>query len=438
MSLAHRRLASIFGCLTVSIIALSPWAFGQAGVTQLGNSAQIINEYKAAEKLLGEKAKDIPKDALEKMASYWVYRVTWPSVIDAKNDKGEPMAAFHLRGFSDHLKKNNDPALINAYAPALVAKFKELFDPEKVPVVDNARALILGAQMLPIAARLQAKPIDDFLVEVIDPKTGKHDMIKLQALRAMREFDPVTIWADPFDQTDFQNKPKLAKKASELARVDALTRFILRPPPEKAKPEELEAYRYFRREAIETLGSMGAPAVMAVAQKKSLEGPIAPVLLKVLIPGAMQPEPSLQERNEAALALLAMRKMGDQGAYEPGPTYYFIGKTFVDVCKAYSADFASLNKEGRQALPWRSVGKRWEQGFANAAASATNPKDAKLANDILKRGEVLAKKMSAAKQEQVVANQYDAAINGLRPPPEFRLFKEMFNPETIKWGGDSE
>ena len=125
--------------------------------------------------------------------------------------------------------------------------------------------------------------------------------------------------------------------------MQALTDFIFRPAPKTAKPEELEAYRFLRREAIESLGLAGAPAVAAVkfqVQKiDTVEGPIAPILLRVLMPGGLTPEASLAERNEAALALCSLKPLDK---YDPAPTYYFINQTLFDLCRDYSEDFSNI------------------------------------------------------------------------------------------------
>jgi len=310
--------------------------------------------------------------------------VTWPSILDAKVDPGktDPMLQ-HLKDFNGHIKRivdakaqTQDPAFANAYSPVLVTRFRELTN---MNVVANPRALSIGLQMLPTLAKLQTEGISDYLVELIDPDKGKHDVVKLWAIRALREYMPVETWGEPFDSTLLQNKPKMARKKGDEARIDVLSRFILRPLPANATAEEIDAYRYLRKEALETLGQAGAPAVAAIGALGKVDGPVAPLLLRVLIPKNMMPETTLLERNEAALGLCNMNpKLLEK--YEPAAAYHFIGSTLAELGTAYNADFPNFVKtdDTRRPpqLPWRITMKRWEQAAGKLVKNSNKDKRA--------------------------------------------------------------
>jgi hypothetical protein len=50
--------------------------------------------------------------------------------------------------------------------------------------------------MLPDLARLQTDEISKYLLQLLDPKSGKHDLIKLGAIKALRKFMPVDGWGE--------------------------------------------------------------------------------------------------------------------------------------------------------------------------------------------------------------------------------------------------
>jgi len=270
---------------------------------------------------------------------------------------------------------------------------------------------------------------------LLDPKSGKHDLIKLGAIKALRKFMPVDGWGEAnTDPTLLYDKIKIARKKGDLERVEALTQFILRPPPAMANSEELEAYRFLRREAIETLGEARAPAVAAFVLKKQgeVEWPIAPVLLRVLIPGAMTPEPNLYERNEAALGLCNMKSFD---LYEPGPTYYFINKTFFELAKDFSEDFTNIAAGDKRKLPttfpWKHTSKAWDAGLKNLSAVAADKADKKKADTIFRNAQEIMARMFDHKSNinaNIVAPDPQWA-----PPAEFKLFKLAIQSAPLKW-----
>src|SRR5262249_14532670 len=153
---------------------------------------------------------DFANDVLDGAAKYWAYRVLWPLVLDAKADsdgKEKESATQHVKHFSEHVKqilnnKENNGAFINAYSPVLVSRFKEVTE---LPVLENARSLTYITQMLPILARLQHDSISNYLLDLLDPKNDKHDIIKLGAIRGLGQFMPVEAWGELADSSLLQD-----------------------------------------------------------------------------------------------------------------------------------------------------------------------------------------------------------------------------------------
>ena len=445
MSHYRRRGPLAFGLVASALAILFGVDWAQGQVAQLGNSKELKEQYDKISAELNltinnaDKKKTFRADLLDTGAQYWVYRVTWPSVLEAKVDpaKLDPMLQ-HLKDFNGHIKRivdakaqTQDPAFANAYSPVLVTRFRELTN---MNVVANPRALSIGLQMLPALAKLQTEGISDYLVELIDPDKGKHDVVKLWAIRALREYMPVETWGEPFDSTLLQNKPKMARKKGDEARIDVLTRFILRPLPANATAEEIGAYRYLRKEALETLGMAGAPAVAAIGALGKVDGPVAPLLVQVLIPKNLMPETTLLERNEAALGLCNMNPKALE-KYEPAAAYHYIGSTLAELGTAYNADFPNFVKtdDTRRPppLPWRITMKRWEQAAGKLVKNSNKDKRAAALEERVKN---MVKAVLDPKTPTTINPRDIAELIKLEAAPteSFFLFKNVVKSPELK------
>lgn len=399
-----------------------------------GNTSKIEKDFRDNKGKLTDAANSGKKTSIEVMdagAQYFTYRVMWHDA------SGSDSAVSHIKQFEAFIKlalagKATDPSFANAFSPVLVARFKEMTD---LPVVDNARPLVHLTQMMPTLAKLHDDTVNRYLLDLLDPKAGKHDLIKLGAIKALREFMPVDGWGDTsIESSLLQDKIKMARKSADKERIAALTQFILRPPTGLTKSEELEAFRYLRREAIETLAEAKAPAVAAfvLKGKGEVEGPIASVLLGVLMPG-MNPETNLYERNEAALGLANMKAFE---LYNPAPAYYFINKTLYELAQDFSNDFANIKEDEKRKIPttfpWKVTAKRWEAGLRQLVASA-DKSNKKKAEQIESNARPVLGRMFDQKAN-VDANVV-APIVSMAPPAEFSLFKSTIKSEPLKWDG---
>src|SRR5436190_24126060 len=112
MSPAIRRWLLLSGILTLVWLG-----FAHAGGTQLGNSFQIERDFtkggvkgKLADLMANrdkKKEKDFPADIMDAAAKYYVYRVTWPAVLDAKSPDagGSDPVVLHINDFHNHIDK---------------------------------------------------------------------------------------------------------------------------------------------------------------------------------------------------------------------------------------------------------------------------------------------------------------------------------------------
>ena len=210
----------------VGILSVSFLCFAQFGASQPpGNSGQIQKDFAKSKPTMNEyinsdkkKEKDFAHDVLDGTAKYWAYRILWPWVLEAKAEadgKEKDSATLHMKHFDDHIKLVlNNKELIKVYSPVLVTRFKEMTD---LPVLENSRSLTYITHMLPSLARLQDESISKYLLEILDPKNDKHDIIKLGAVRGLGKFMPVEAWGELTDSSMLQDPGRMARKKADIA-----------------------------------------------------------------------------------------------------------------------------------------------------------------------------------------------------------------------------
>jgi hypothetical protein len=351
-------LAVFFATSVVGVV------LGQGGRQQLGNSEQIENAWKKVDynfrSQLARGYKPPLAADLDLAARLYVYRMTWDESLTAKTVKEfNDLIDKEVNGPPLSGQKGDNTEFKKLWSKALVDRFRELTD---LPLLDNARAILHGAQMFPGLAKMQQEVAAVYLQELIDDKSSRpgQDAIRLYALRALGEMLPVTPWGEPDRAFAFKEKVNIEKKERDLARIDILTRFILRPAPTPPNPDTLEAYRYVRREAIEALAKGGWPAVNSYRENGAkVEGPIALTLMKVLVPGNLNPPPTLAEKNEAALGLCAIKATS---TYDSKPMLPYVAATLIELNKTYAEDLPNI-KAGQAHFAWKIEGARWRKAL---------------------------------------------------------------------------
>ena len=181
-----------------------------------------------------------------------------------------------------------------------------------------------------------------------------------------------------------------------------MTKYVERPiKTDNMSPDEIAALKFLRREAIVSLAAAGTPAVYAFTKPpvKDLPpdaGHVAPTLLKVLIKGAIHPEPTIQEKIEAALGLCAM-EYTNMPEYQPDAAIYLVGLTVVEFSREYSKDWSNFSVEKGKKAPyvaWKTDAKRFQAGLAQLKDNARgSPAAAKSATELQFRAKFLLDKM---------------------------------------------
>jgi hypothetical protein len=363
--------------------ALALLLFGAAGIspaqlTKLGGEKAAVEEpyrkYQISldKYLTGERVASGPGDreaveAATAAAKWFVYRLTWWDVQQVNREFLPILVRDFDRSFMDYAVRSagKNKEFMRIFDRKMIAAFKELM---ALDFKDYRIAQINGALLLPILARYGDEAVGDYLTEMLKD-AGLHDALKVHALKALKEFfaaRPPRVDETADDEKDRQR---------DAVRVAAVLAFLTRKGPENASPEEVEAARFIRREAIKALAQTRVPA-MAV-QKTKVQVPVALGLLKVLAPEAngLAPSSSLSEKSEAAIGLCRL-KAGAIEQYKPEAAVYLVGKFLVEFAQKYkedSSNFIGVAKDRKPPLlPWKYHAERLEQALKELQKNAKN------------------------------------------------------------------
>ena len=137
-------------------------------------------------------------------AKWYVQRVTMNSVNKSNPEKlakYQDELEYELvnAALSPTAQKKGNKSFVDQMGKHLAASLKEVL---VLDMQDNRSALVNAALMLPAIARLKQEDVGDLLVELIKDK-DRHDIVKVYAAKAMREFFPahlLTLADDPKDK----------------------------------------------------------------------------------------------------------------------------------------------------------------------------------------------------------------------------------------------
>ncbi len=301
------------------------------------------------------------------LAKWYLHRITHKASYDPAKVQAE------FATFAEAKRTELGQQFIDKYlGPAMVSNMREVLD---LDLKENPNIFVNACMLLPTLAKLRSDAIGDYMVSLVSPGQP-NEITRLYAIKGLKELMPIRI----FDSGDVGLKDKEARKARDVKSVESLTKFIERPVKIDAMPPKQAAVvYYFRREAIASLAQGGAPAV--VANKKQLEGSVAPTLLKVLANNSLQPPPSLQEKLDAAVGLCTM-KYSNMSEYLPDVSVYLVARTLSEAVSEYKRDLPNFNGTGKdRKLPlilWKAEGKRLELALkelkenAKATGAKTN------------------------------------------------------------------
>ncbi len=403
------------------LVALGLWAsrsLAQLSEEAVGDEKTVTEEYDPNEFTFATRKSpltDEKKEQLDRAAKFFAWRWTWNSYVNDPKKLAEALRDFEGKYNEWILGKG----LNNAADPEAKAFFETKLIDHLAPVfkrefATNRVSTINAAQMLAYVAKSKDDKFSDFLVKKLINNPQQSDAVKLFAIRALKEY------LDP-------GKPSWNVQP-EIDRVEALTKYIERRDwPKTDNPAEIEAYRYLRREAIQTLAQTQFPYVIARrdpahAGKVLVQGQVAATLVRVLaVKPVLDPEPSLSEKCQAAIALCNLKIIGPS-KYQPEIGFYATGLFLRDYIKEYRDDWANNIKKDKPATyPWKALSNELHAGLV-AHAKTANPNP--LGKDLLRKSDdLLRKTMSYSEVKLESTTAYASWINGLRSTKRSRKMK---------------
>jgi hypothetical protein len=187
---------------------------------------------------------------------------------------------------------------------AYMADFRATAVPMLREVLNNRMliARINAARVLHRFAVDGHEEVADDCVRILET-TQEHDAVKVWAVKGIGEV-----------LGQYANKtPKDAKRLDKAAlAVYAWLEARCKVSPQllaDMQPDEHEAVRYLRREAIKALGSYRRPMIVDDPKTGTRQGPVAGLLVRIMVgdENAVSPSASITEREEAAYGLCLMQ-----------------------------------------------------------------------------------------------------------------------------------
>lgn len=256
--------------------------------------------------------------------------------------------------------------VLTALKPVLT--MKEPYNAEKTLLMINA------ARYVAALGKSGYEDLADTAIAMIE-NPAIHDAVKLYYLEALKNLFAARNPEQP-EKSVFKN-PQREHKA-----IKTLIDFINRKPTFSAgaPQDEIDGFRYVRREAIRALGNVRLPVVRVLGKVETMP---ALVLLRVAnMDKSITPAPSLSERIEALVGYL---QLAPDRQINQDFTAGFVGTVLRDLALEYKSAKPLPNTKGvapedlpkeplpeRDAIPWKLTATRlsvamktWKDNWEN-------------------------------------------------------------------------
>jgi hypothetical protein len=295
------------------------------------------------------------KQLLERAAKAYVYRLTYPQFQErlppeggrfdqAKSVSDISQELFSLFVFPDPSRsiQPNQQLYMHEFTTALIEPVERVLQNAK-PIARINAAIVL-ARLGETGDETLVKP----LLKILKDK-NQNDAVKVWALRGLKNVFRAknTPDVDRFKDTD---------DVADYIR-DMLD-FLGRKPdlPANAMPEEVEAFKYVRREAIRAVAQTRYPAI---EKKKAVLGRPALELLRIMRNDGINPEPRFDEQVEAAIGVCLMKPRLYPN-YQVQFALQQLGLFYLDFADKYEKE---RNKQAK-SFPWQYESVRLQQALA--------------------------------------------------------------------------
>jgi hypothetical protein len=353
---------------------------------------------------------DSDQPTLRAAAEWFIYRLKSTTL---QNQPGKLHGV--VRDFNETMNKAINPreiakktqAFQQRFNKELIICFRDVLDKSK-----NAQAIVNAAVMFPAWADGGREEVADFLAEQVrDP--NRHEAVKLYALRGLGTY----FKASPPEAGPLADA---GRKERDAQRIQTVMDFVKRKSPvtPEMTPEQFEAVRYVRREAVRTLALVKVPALDVDTKKNKVLAPVAVTLLSVLAgKGAgIDPPPSFLEQMDAAIGLCHM-KSSQIESYDRKLALPFIALTLAEFAKEYNEDFKNVIVQPAQRgqrigglYPWAALTERFQEGLKALEMNTRNYPEGKLATEL--NGKTTLLLTTTAKRQLAVGQPVIAELEG--------------------------
>jgi hypothetical protein len=408
----------------VMLMFAPPWTWSQERL----NPAKLEeNEKKVLEQLAKgrEDVTDAHKKLLDKAAQWFVYRLTFSEYQFKSNPEGGDPTT--MRNLVDDVAKyivvaNPQKPMsdfqrnyMKAFAEALVVHIKKVLA-NPVPIARVNAAIILAH-----LGDTGLQELVDPLCDVVESK-DYDDPVKLYGLVGLKNLLKAQAYPDDNDKTIMRYKR--LKEETETRCIKVLLQFLARKPTygPNASPEEVEAFRYIRREAISALGWIHVPAVMngtAVVAVPALE------LTRIVAdPGSLTPRASLSEQLAAAVSLckLQNRLAPERSRYQQDYAAYHVAQLLVNFATQAEAERSNAGS----VMDWKYAAYRLNEALIEIQRDSQGR--SKYINDLVSRSNSILANIQKGERPEQLARLSDWLEQ--TKPPSMELFKGLPNTEV--------
>jgi hypothetical protein len=302
-------------------------------------------------------------ELFDKMAKYYVGRLNDPAVQN--NGMSQLILEFGRRALplqTPYPRLNPEQKnFVDRFGKAMITNLEPLALSTSKPIVQINATRIAGE-----VGRCGYDGAAELFAKILDSKTAS-DAVKLYALRGIKD-----LFAIEPDK-EFQPQRTVFQKGSNLQQTDlernsivALISFIQTKPnlPDTAPPDEVDAYRYVRCEAIRALGKVRVQTVKNLGQ---VQGRPALTLLRVSRSDGLTPPTNTKERVEAIVGFCNLQADKDRDM-QLDYAVYNIGQAICEL-----AEYKNANPDD-MTIPWKVAGERIQEAMDRWVDGANNLK----------------------------------------------------------------
>jgi hypothetical protein len=361
-----------------------------------------------------EECTDAHKALLDKAAKWFIYRLTYKEnqYKSSPEAAGDTMANL-VKDVSQYIVaatpqkslNENQKKFMKAFADALVIHIKKvLINP--VPIARVNAAIVLS--------RLGDTGVEEVAAHMCDVLEGKglaegttyDDTVKLYALIGLKNLFKAQALKDG----------KFESKDLERRCIQDVVTFLARKPAygSSAPAEEIEAFRYIRREAIRALGWLQVPIAVKDAIVEKM--PAVELARIIVNPNILTPAASLSEQVEAGISLCKLKngRAPERYPYQQDYAAFFVAQLVV---KFGTQANAELNNAG-STTDWKYSAYRLNEALTEME------KDSKGRSDYIK--EMVGRASRIAKSIQEGKGESLAPLSDFleqKKPPAMQMFK---------------